>query len=112
MLPRPPQARDGVIADRGSPYGDRGFTIAGSGSSGPWCGCCGRNRPAAGAWGGGNDVIAATMPPGAHDCGNHVVARVTADGSGGNGEEGGAGGPGEVLTLTPRGHPPLTRHPG
>ena len=59
------------------------------------------NRPAAEAGGGGNDVIAATMPPGAHDCGNHVVARVTADGSGGNGEEGGAGGPGEVLTLTP-----------
>jgi len=49
----------------------------------------------------GNDVIAATMPAGARDCGNHVVARVTADGSGGNGEEGGAGGPGEVLTLTP-----------
>src|SRR3984957_8118981 len=38
-----------------------------------------------------------------HPCGNHVVARVTADGSGGNGEEGGAGAPGEVLMLTPRG---------
>ena len=55
----------------------------------------------AGAGGGGNDVIAAIMPSGAHDCGNHVVARGTADGSGGNGEEGGAGAPGEVLTLTP-----------
>ncbi len=54
-----------------------------------------------GSRGGGNDVIAAIMPAGAHDCGNHVVARVTADGSGGNGEEGGAGVTGEVLTLTP-----------
>src|SRR6202040_855889 len=70
-------------------------------SRGAGCRCCGGTRPAEGAWGDGNDVIAATMPPGAHDCGNHVVARVTADGSGGNGEEGGAGVPGEVLTLSP-----------
>src|ERR1700693_1290059 len=52
------------------------------------------------------------MPPGAHDCGNHVVARVTADGSGGNGEEGGAGVPGEVLTLTPGDTRPWPAIPG
>src|SRR6202030_4136581 len=38
------------------------------------------------------DVLTPKEP---HPCGNHVVARVTADGSGGNGEEGGAGVPGE-----------------
>jgi hypothetical protein len=58
--------------------------------------------PVARAGGGGNDVVAATTSSGARRCGNDVVGQVTGGGSGDKGEAGGAGGPGEVLTLTPK----------